>query len=93
MVGQTPVRVEDGEVGAADVAHAQLLVAGRARVLGDGLEVALLVLLLGLEGFGLGQLGHGLVDAAGGTEVLDFLHGRVVRGLDLADFAHLRQKA
>lgn len=50
VVGQPAVVVEPAEVGAADVADLQLLVAGRTRRIGEGLEFlfALGFLLAGL---------------------------------------------
>jgi hypothetical protein len=41
MVGQTSVRVEDREVGSADLAHPELLVTRRSRRLGQVLELFL----------------------------------------------------
>lgn len=45
VVGQTSIRVEDGQVGTADLADSQLLVTGRTRRVGEILELALCVMM------------------------------------------------
>lgn len=45
VVGQTSIRIEDGQVGTADLADSQLLVTGRTRRVGEGLELALCVMM------------------------------------------------
>lgn len=64
VVRQAAVVVEAGEVGAADVADLQLLVARGPRGVGEGLELALTHLLLVLGGADLVQLVEGERDAA-----------------------------
>lgn len=45
VVGETSIRVEDGQVGTADLADSQLLVTGRTRRVGEVLELALYVMI------------------------------------------------
>lgn len=69
VVSQPAVVVEPAEVGAADIADLQLLVAGRARGVGQGLELLLALgfLLAGLADaeelvLGAGDFAHGAED-------------------------------
>lgn len=77
MVGQAAVVIQPGEVGAADVADLELLVAGGTGGVGEGLELAL-ALHLGLGGLAhLEELVVGAADLAQVAEDLDLLQAAV----------------
>lgn len=65
VICQAAVVVEAAQVGAADVADLQLLVAAGTGGVGQGLEFALLVFFGGFGGADFVEFGHGYADAAG----------------------------